>query len=51
MMLNIKKIESHPVLGRILLEHPEYFSEEDSIFDEWEFLTLLLAMVYEVTKG
>lgn len=51
LMLNINKIEGHPVLGPILLEHPEYFSEEENTLNEWEFLTLLLAMVYEVTKG
>lgn len=30
MMLSIKKVESNEILGPILLNHPEYFSEEEN---------------------
>lgn len=49
MKLSVKNTIEHPILGPIISAHPEAFEEEDA--DEWEQMTLTLALFYEMMLG
>ena len=49
MLMSIEKAQMHPVLGPIIMDHPECFLEEEN--NDWEQLILALFIFYEMTKG
>ena len=49
MIISCRRTREHPVLGPICAKYPECFKEGQS--DDWEQLTLTLALMYETTLG
>lgn len=49
MLMTVDRAQKHPVLGRIIEENPQLFSEEE--MGDWEQLTLILFLIYENQKG
>ena len=49
MLLTVDAAQRHPVLGSIISENPQIFSEGEK--GDWEQLTLVLYLIYEHTKG
>ena len=49
MLMTVERARRHPVLGRVIEENPEVFSEEEK--GDWEQLTLVLYLIYEWQKG
>lgn len=49
MILSCKRTRAHPILGPICEKYPACF--EDGRSDDWEQLTLTLALLYETTLG
>lgn len=52
LIISVTKTQSHKVLGSVVLEHPECFSDEkDEPEHTWEHMILVLAIMYELTLG
>ena len=49
MLMTVDRAQKHPVLGQVISENPEIFSEEEK--GDWEQLTLALYIIYEYQKG
>ena len=49
MIMSVNKAKVHPVLSKIVDDNPQCFAAEGS--DDWEQLTLVLFMFYELTLG
>ena len=45
MLMTVAGAQAHPILGPIIAENPQVFSEEEK--GDWEQLTLVLFMIYE----
>ena len=49
MLITVERTRRHPVLGPIIEENPQLFSEEEK--GDWEQLTLVLSLIYEWQLG
>ena len=49
MIMSINKAKVHPIIGPILLENPECFTNDGT--DDWEQLILTFYIFYEMTFG
>lgn len=49
MLMTVDSAQRHPVLGRIIKENPQIFSEDEK--GDWEQLTLALYLLYENQLG
>ena len=49
MLISCRRTREHPILGPICAKYPQCFEEGRS--DDWEQLTLTLALLYETTLG
>ena len=48
LVISTRKVKQHKVLGPVILEHPECFSDEkDYPDDSAELMILVMALVYE----
>ena len=50
-LITVKKIQVHEIIGPILSKYPNIFSEGSEDTDEFEQLTLTLFLLYQVTLG
>jgi len=53
LIISVNKTKSHKVLGKIIMEHPECFSDEykEEPSHTWEHMILVLALTYEFSLG
>ena len=50
LVYSLNKVVEHPVLAPVIKAHPDVFHEEEGHHD-WEHLTLVLGLIYEMTLG
>ena len=49
MLMTVDAAQKHPVIGKIIEENPQLFSEDEK--GDWEQLTLSLYLIFEYQKG